>query len=51
VKINDKSYPFMDGMVVGNWRKALSLKNLGRGRAARRVVSPYAATLYIDNFF
>lgn len=28
------------------WRKALLLKNLGRGRAARRVVSAYAIRLY-----
>ena len=34
-----------------SWRKALSLKNLGRGRAARRDVSTYAIRLYSKIIF
>lgn len=34
-----------------SWRKALPLKDLGRGGAARRVVSAYLPTTYNKNVF
>jgi hypothetical protein len=48
VKLNGKEYPFMEGMVVGGWPKALKRNTLRQGRGRGFDVNPYTTTTY-DN--